>query len=79
MERLSAKAREQDLVLDADVLLQFRGQLPETFIKRAPGTAGARRGLQAIRERLEFAEIDHVVVVLIRVMLRNLDLRSKNH
>jgi hypothetical protein len=46
MERLSAKAREQDLVLDADVLLQFRGQLPETFIKRAPGTqapAGAFR------------------------------------
>ena len=79
MERLSAKAREQDLVLDADVLLQFRGQLPETFIKRAPGTAGARQGLQAIPERLEFAEIDHVVVVLIRVMLRNLDLRSKNH
>jgi len=45
MERLSAEAREQDLVLDADVLLQFRRQLAKTFIKRAPGTAGAFRSL----------------------------------
>ena len=64
MERLSAEAREQDFVLDADVLLQFRRQLAETFIKGAPGTTGALRGLQAIRQRQEFAEIDHVVVVL---------------
>ncbi len=30
------------------MLLQFRTQFAETFIKRAPGAAGAFRGLQAI-------------------------------